>query len=257
MKDTEIKMKKYSWFILLVGMCFSITTASSEEVMKFGFTEAWKPFNWQENGQYRGILVDIANEAIQKRIGISVLCYIYPWKRAQHLVRKGSLDALMTNDPLRKEWAEHSQEPLMELEWRIYSRVSNPKLEQIKKAKSLEDLRPFQFIDYIGNGWAKANLVDANFNIHLVSKPPKVFALLAKGRGDLNIIPVIIGKYYIKELGLQDQIAELPFVIPAIPFHLVVGKKSPFTKILPAFDETIRQMKKDGSLQAIIDKYIK
>ncbi|MBF0224162.1 MAG: transporter substrate-binding domain-containing protein [Desulfobacterales bacterium] len=244
-------------FIILAILVIYIIPAFSDDAMKFGFSEEWKPFDWQENEQCQGILVDIANEAIQKRMGISVVCYIYPWERVQHLVRENALDALISNGPLRKEWAEHSNEILIELEWKIYLKASNPKLEQIKKANSLEDLRPFQFVDYIGNGWAKANLVDKNFNIYLVSVPSKVFEVIAKGRGDINIIPAIIGRYYLKELGLKEQIVELPPVIPAIPFHLVIGKKSPFTKILPKFDQVIKQMKEDGSLQAIIDKYTK
>ncbi len=247
------------WFIILAIMMMvsSIIPAFADDVMKFGVSEAWKPFDWQENGQYKGILIDIVNEAIQKRMGISVSYSIFPWERAQHLVREGVLDALISNGPLRKEWSEHSNEVLMELEWRIYINSSNPKLEQIKKAKTLEELRSFHFVDYIGNGWAKANLVDKNFDIHLVSEPSKVFELIAKGRGDINIIPMIIGKYYLKELGLKNQITELPSIVPAIPFHLVIGKKSPFTKILPKFDQVVKQMKEDGALQAIIDNYTK
>ncbi len=241
---------------VLAVMVFSASVYAGE-VMKFGFSETLTPYTWQENGQDKGILVDIANEAIQKRMGIAVSHHIYPWERAQHLVKEGNLDAHITNGPLRKEWAEHSNEVVMELTWGIFVKAGNPKLEQIKKAKSLEELKPFQFIDYIGNGWAKANLVDKGFNVYLVPAPATIFSLLAKGRGDMNIMPSLQGRYYIRDLGLQDQIVELPPVTPAIPFHLVIGKKSPFTKILPEFDKVIRQMKEDGSLQAIIDKYTK
>jgi polar amino acid transport system substrate-binding protein len=241
---------------VLAILVFS-ASAYAGEVMKFGFSETLTPYAWQENGQDRGILVDIANEAIQKRMGIAVSYHIYPWERAQHMVREGLLDAHITNGPLRKEWAEYSNEVVTELTWGIFVKAGNPKLEQIKKAKSLEELRPFQFVDYIGNGWAKANLVDKKFDVYLVRTPATIFSLLAKGRGDMNIMPALQGRYYIKEQGLKGQIDELPPIMPPIPFHLVIGKNSPFTKILPEFDKTIRQMKDEGYVQAVIDNYTK
>ena len=39
------------------------------EVMKFAYAEASPPLFWKgEDGQVRGILIDIADEAVQKRI---------------------------------------------------------------------------------------------------------------------------------------------------------------------------------------------
>jgi len=143
------------------------------------------------------------------------------------------------------------------LENPIYAKAGNPKIEQIKNAKSLEELRSFKFLAHLGAGWDKANLVDKGFNVDLVMEQPTIYKMLAKGRGDININTAHVAQYHIKNLGLQDQIVELPPVIPVLPFHLVIGKKSPFTKILPEFDKVIRQMKEDDSLQAIIDKYTK
>ncbi len=248
-------MKKL--LIVAAVLAISIIPVLADEPMKFGFSESWKPFNWKENGGCKGILVDIADEAIRKRMGIPIQCLIYPWERVQHLVRGNALDALISNGPLRKEWSEHSNEILLHLKWAIYVKTGNPRLERIKKAQSLEELRPFEFIDYIGNGWARANLVDGHFDVYLVASPSKVFELAAQGRGDVAIIPAMIGEYYIKKLGLQGSLVELPPVNPPIPFHLVIGKRSHFTKILPQFDHVIKEMKEDGSLQAIIDRYTK
>ncbi len=242
--------------MVLAVLVFS-ASAYAGEVMKFGFAETSPPYVWEENGKMQGIMIDIADEAIQKRMGIKVSYHLYPWERAQHLVKQGVLDAHITNGILREEWAEHSKEVVIELPWGIFVKAGNPKLEQIKKAKTLEELRPFQFVDHIGNGWAKANLVDKGFDVYLVPEHDTVYKVMAKGRGDININTAHIARYHIKNLGLQDQLVELPPIIPANPFHLVIGKKSPFTKILPEFDKVIRQMKDEGTVQAIIDKYTK
>lgn len=245
-------MKKI--LITLAFMLFSVSVYA-EDVMKFGFSEGFPPYSWKQDGKVQGILIDIADEAIQRQMGISVSHHIYPWKRAQNMVRQGGLDAHITNGFLREKWAEHSSEVVILLENSIYVKAGSPKLEHIKKMKSLEDLRPFRFIDHLGSGWAKANLVDKGFNVYLANEQYTIYKMLAKGRADININVSHVANYHIKNLGIQDQIVELPAFTPGNPFHLVIGKKSPFTKILPEFDKVIRKMKEDGTLQAIIDKY--
>lgn len=242
---------------LLVIFVFWVMAGAvgAQEVMKFGYEETATPYSWNENGQMKGILIDIANEVIQKRMGIPVSHHGYPWIRAQHLVKKGVLDAHITNGPNRKEWAEHSSEAAILLEHLPYVGAKNQNLSKIRDAKSLEDLKPFKFVDNRGSGWAQKNLVEKGFNVHLVAEHNMIYRLLAKGRVDVTINMSHIARFYIKQLGLNDQIIELPAIIPPLPFHLVVGKKSPFTKIIPKFDQTIRQMKADGFLQKILDKY--
>jgi polar amino acid transport system substrate-binding protein len=242
---------------MVLAVLFFSASAYAEDVMKFSFSEMFPPYSWEADGKVQGILIDITDEAIHKRMGISVSHSLYPWKRAQHQVMQGVLDAHITNGIVREEWAEHSDEVVMKLEWGIYVKAGNPELEQIKKAKSLEELKNFLFVDHLGNGWAKSNLTDKGFHVFMAYDQEAIYKMLVKGRGDININTAHVARYHIKNLGLQDQIVELPPVTPGNPFHLVIGKKSPFTKILPEFDKVIQQMKDDGSLQAIIDKYTK
>ena len=246
-------MKKL--LIFFAVLMIAASAHAEENVMKFAYADTSPPLSWLEDGQMRGILIDIADEAVGKRMGIAVSHEGYPWERANHLVKKGSIDALITNGPLRKEWAEHGEEVAIMLERPVYVKAGSSKFEQIKKAKTLEDLRPFRLIGERGSGWAKAHLVDKNFDVHLVAGMDMIYKMLAKGRVDANINVSHIARYHISQLGLKDQIVELPPVSPPLPFHLVVGKKSPFTKIIPRFDETIREMKKDGALERIFDKY--
>ena len=41
-----------------------------------------------------------------------------------------------------------------------------------------------------------------------------------------------------------------------MPFHLLIGKGSPYVGCLPRFNQIILDMKRDGSLDRIVDKYI-
>ncbi len=240
--------------LIIFVMLISSSPLYAKDVMKFAYAFSSPPICWEENKEMRGILIDIVNEAVRKRMGISVSHDGYPWKRAQYMVRKGEADALITNGPLREEWAEHGNEVAFMFEQKLYAKAGGSKLDQLKKVKNLEDLRPFELIDERGGGWSKKNLIDNNFKVQLAGDHETIYRMLARGRADANINSAHLARYIIKKLGLQEQIVELA-TMESVPFHLVVGKKSPYTKVIPEFDETIRQMKKDGSLQKISDKY--
>ncbi len=122
----------------------------AEDVMKFAFSSSIAPLSWTENNKAQGLLIDIADEAVQKRMGIAVSHVAHPWQRCNHLVRKGSLDALITNGPLRKEWAQHGSESVLMFEQSVYAKADSPNLEQLKKVKTLEDLRPFLLLAHRG-----------------------------------------------------------------------------------------------------------
>ena len=247
-------MKKL-WVVLTILAMASPVLAADE--MKFAFGNDAPPFAWEEDGQIYGLLPDIAREVVEKGMGIKVSVHLHPWKRSQHLVQQGILDAHITNGPLREEWAEHGQEVVLMLQVKPFVKKDGPKFGELKKIETIEDLRPYSLVQHRGAQWDQKNLVDKKFKVHLVADYDTMFKLLAKGRGDVVAFEAYMARHVIKNLELSDQIVELDasFTGEGFPFHLVVGKKSPFKKIIPQFDDTLRQMKQDGSFQKILDKY--
>jgi len=128
-------------------------------------------------------------------------------------------------------------------------------MDAFKKIKTLEDIRPYRLVDYIGNGWAKANLVDKNFDVHLIPKAENMFRFLVKGRADLVVCSKYNALYLMKKDNLKEKIIMLPVVIDSLKFKLCVGKNSPYTNVIHRFDHTIRQMKKDGTMEQIFKMY--
>ncbi len=243
----------FTLFIVLI----MASPAFAENVMKFGFGSGATPFAFEQDGVAKGILVDIAREAIENRMGISVSIHLHPWKRAQHLVKQGVLDAHITYGPSRKEWAEHGNEVVVTYAQKLYVKAGGPKFEDLKKVKILEDLKPFKLIQHRGDAWVQNSLLANNYEVHLVADYDTMFKLLDKGRGDAIAFEPYMSRYIIKNLGLSHKIVEFDvgFTGEGYPFHLVVGKKSPYTKIIPQFDETFRKMKQDGTYNKIIDSY--
>lgn len=243
--------------ISILFVLVMVSPLAADDVMKFAFGSGAAPFAFEEDGVAKGILIDIAREAVENRMGITVSFNLHPWKRAQHLVKQGILDAHITYGPSRTAWAEHGNEVVVTYAQKFYVKAGGPKFAELKKVKTLEDLRPFKLIQHRGDSWVQNSLLAKNFDVHLVADYDTMFKLLAKGRGDGIAFEPYMSRYIIKNLGLPGQIVELDvgFTGSGIPFHLVVGKKSPLTKIIPQFDKIVRKMKQDGTYQKILDNY--
>lgn len=242
--------------VILIIMMISavILPVCAEDVMKFAYPQNSPPYVWGDEEGAEGLIVQLVDEVIGKRMNITVSHAGYPWERANRLVQKGDVDALITYGPARTEWAYHSKEVFIELKYVLFVKKDSKKIEQLKNVKTIEDLASFKIVDELGSGWAKQNLPDDTFDVTYVPDFRQVYQMIARGRADVNINNPIVARKFIKELGLEDQIVELHAIVN-IPFHLVIGKKSSFTGIIDQFDEVVAEMKKDGSLEAIIYNY--
>jgi polar amino acid transport system substrate-binding protein len=223
--------------------------------MKFAYAADAEPFSWEENGKTKGIFIDITNETLQNRMGIRVSHQNHPWKRSQYLAQIGKVDALVTNGLWRRAWAGHSSEAVATLRHMLYINADGPKFNQLSKVHTLEGLKPFRLVDHLGSGWVENKLAGKGYDVHLVADPDAMYRMVAMGRVDAVAFNDIMSRYQIKKLGLQDQLVEVPLDIDAVPFHIVIRKTSPYIKLLQKIDETLIQMKQDGALQKIFDKY--
>jgi len=240
--------------LLLLIMTFISTPAFPQSTLKLVYFENYSPFSWKENNQMHGILIDVLNEALQTRMGIPVTHEGYPWQRAQIMVRRNIADAFATvPTPERKEYTVISNEPVVLATFTMFINKNNSKIEQFKKINKIDDLKNFNLGQYIGSGWAKKKL--ANMKVMWTSKLSSVLTMLVNHRFDIFIDTSQVIRYNIKKMGYQNQIIEIPTVLDSAPFKLCIGKKSPYVNILLKFDETMKEMREDGKLQAIYNNY--
>ncbi len=241
--------------IILFLICLLLPLpAYAQDTMRMVYFENFPPFSWREDDQMQGILIDVVNEAIQVRMGIPVSHVGYPWARAQKMVRDGEADAFVTIPTLeRKEYTQVSSEPVIITKVTLFTNVNHERMEEFKNIKVIPDLKSFMLVDYTGNGWAHENL--AGFNVDWSSHMDNVLHKLAHNRGDLFVQVSQVTHYTIKRLGLEDIIVEIPTVLDSATFNLCIGHNSPFIDIIPNFDEIMSDMRNDGKLQEIYDKY--
>ena len=239
--------------ITALGLILLSLPAAATEPMKIVYFDSYPPRSWQENGQMKGILVDVISEVLQQRLAIPLQHEGYPWVRAQAMVETGQADAFITVPTAkRKAYTVASQEPVIRFNLLIATQKDNPHLEQLKKVTSIDGLKPYRLVDYLGNGFAEKRLKD--FNVEWVPEVSSVYPFLAAGNADVLLVSDR-GVYDLERLGYSEQLVVLPQPVYSLAFHLCIGKHSRFTEILPQVDEVLRHMRSEGQIKQISARY--
>lgn len=213
-----------------------------------------------DEGKPAGIFFDVMTTAFA-RMEQPLSVKLYPWKRAQSLVHNGHADGMITIPTKDRLVNLVASEPLFYSEVRIHFLNSHSDQQVYKNITHLEELKSALLVDYIGDGWAEANLTE-----HQVIWAPNYTSavwMLAVGRADIFLDDPVAIKHHIKQqvlLGDYDQKGLMSIIsgdIPLVktPITLLIKKGSSFEKLLPKFNKEIEKMKKDGSFETIFLKY--
>ena len=245
--------------LILSGSCVNIE-AVDRQPFSIAYMEHFAPISQKtKTGDMEGILVDIMNEAISNRLGIAISHHGYPWARAQNYVKGGRHDAIITMPTAaRSEYGVFGEEPVLLRSYCIYTQIDSPLIPIFKKIQKLEDLKPYVRADFIGNGWTRSYMQGKGYKINRVTTKEQIWTLLDYGRADYALENPYTVRPILDKLKISpDRFAKITTALPELNFHyvLIVSKKSPYTWILPKFDNVIRQMKEDGSWEAILDKW--
>lgn len=218
------------------------------------FADELAPLSFREGEEVKGILVDVAREVFQTRLGLDVKTATYPWQRAQQMVREGKADGFITIATTeRAAYANCGRIPVLRSDLRPIVRPDNPRLDKIKAAQKLADLRPFEIVSYAGNGWAKQNL--EGFNVFYAADFQSSLRGVAQGRGDLSLGTITSGAYYMQEPDLQGKLEMLPLVVDTFQYVLCLGKESLHVGKLAEFERVLEVMRMDGGYPPILQRY--
>ncbi len=229
-----------------------------------------KPFYWVDdedyppliysgtNGKPAGIFYEIMIEAFN-RLNIPLKVELYPWVRAQRILVYGKADGTITvlTDARKKRCI--GSDPILLVCEHIFVNRDNPHIKEIMSIRSIKELRPFKIVETIGSGWTEENL--KGFNIIWVPDMDSAFNMLIKGRVDIYIANNFTGAYFLKKKIKEGnsfsegykRIITNPYPLKTIAFRLLIRKDSSLVNIIDDFNETIRQMKMDGTVQHIIE----
>eukprot|EP00831_Metopus_contortus_P051124 TRINITY_DN42937_c0_g1_i1.p2 TRINITY_DN42937_c0_g1~~TRINITY_DN42937_c0_g1_i1.p2 ORF type:complete len:277 (-),score=43.28 TRINITY_DN42937_c0_g1_i1:36-866(-) len=210
-----------------------------------------------DDGKLTGFLYEIVTEALG-RIGVEARWDSYPWSRCQADVKHGAADALVTVPTVeRLRYTVTHPAPLYMKGHKIYTYARHPRLEAIKAVKSIDDIARENLVvlTYHGNGWNDKHIRSRGIKIYESPKLKNIWLMLANKRGDIVIEWPGAVWSDIQAAGMSDKIVDTGVLLDAVPFHLMISRKSPFADILPQFNAVVLQMQGDGTVEGILRKY--
>ena len=242
-----------------VGIWLSLGAyGNAGEAIKIAYPEFQPFFAENEKGEVQGFFYDIVTQALEQRLGIATTWTNLPWKRCQEYVRSGDFDAMITVPTQeRSAYSETHPDPFYLKELKLFTYAGHARLPEIAAIRTPADIKNggFSVITYSGNGWHQKHVASLGVLTHETPIVRNVWRMLAAKRGDL-VIEWPQGAYPdIRDLGLEDRIVETNVSLEAMPFHLMISKKSNYLEILPDFNTAIKAMQADGTMDGILHRY--
>lgn len=215
------------------------------------------PTAYVENGKKTGLLVDIVQEAFQ-RAGLVVDIQIMPWARCLADVRAGKVDGIFSvyQTRERKEFLTYTDEVLITQVQAFFVRKDSAITFDGDLGK-LAGLR-IGVINQTSYGPRLDAALEAGL-FKTVDVGNSASASISKLLADrVDVIPSYrhVALDSARTLGVSGMIKELTPSIESIPSYLAFTNKRDFERILLAYSQALRSMKKDGTYDAIFAKYL-
>ncbi len=248
-------MKHFLSFLLLFFYLFTFVHADDDKPLRVVYFDNYAPYSWlDDDGNMRGVFIDILDTVIGEKMDRSIEHIGLPWARAQQYIRNGEYDAMVapiTRD--RRGYADISQQPVLNSRMAFFTYSSHPRMNEFKNYRALEDLKSFNFITQIGDGWAQEHLQD--MEVLYVRDLNTVLKLLGLGRADLFVEASLVAHWNLKQLDLSKKVTEVEDVtIEITPFHLMVSKKST-QNILADFDKHMQAFVQTDAFGHLLEQY--
>lgn len=212
------------------------------------------PYSYVNGNQTVGMLPALMQRILGHEMGFMLRHRAYPWKRAQRMVQEDSGDALCTiPTEARKKFMVFSSEPAMTTKAMVFYNETNPKSQQIRNARTFEDLIPFSVVDFKGDEWAQ-RVLPKEMKVSRVSGVPKVLKLLYENRHDVFIgsIPTPMDEHNLP--GLKKPLACFPIQCSyTAAFHLGIRQNyAEAYEIVDRFSRIARRLRKSGEIADIV-----
>lgn len=208
------------------------------------------------NGEVVGIEPDILKEAFSEEKNIELKFVGFSWERVQDRVKKGQADAFVSPiTPERLNYAIPSKVPVFYDSYVLFTYVKHPKMAELKKIKTIDDLREYTVCEYIGSGWARKNLVGKTKKIDYGKNIDMKVTMLAARRCDLIVDLDFLIESLAKRHQVSDSIVKLPLVIKGTAYHLWIGKDSSHKKVLKQVSAKLKAMHESGRINQIVQKW--
>jgi polar amino acid transport system substrate-binding protein len=248
-------MKKTIFSLILTLMMMLSTSAYSGEVLIASGHNEYPPFMWKEGDKIIGVSAELTS-IIFGELGIKVNSIaVGPWKRLQKIAKTGGGDLILG--------IYKNDERLKYLIYPNESYTSDPVVIFVKKGKSFsftewKDLVGKQGGAIIGDSFGKEFdlYAEDNLKVYQVTEVRQALKMIVSDRLEYVILGLYSGRTQMIEIGLQNEIEYLskPIVTPAA--YQAFSNKSKFIKHIVYFNKRLAELKEDGTVGKLIEKYM-
>ena len=244
-------------FTVLISASLAAAPVKAEDVLRF-VTLEFSPFIYGKDQQVAGPGRDVI-AAVCERAEIHCQFDIYPWRRAQELMKSGQADGMMVigRNPKREEWL-HFSPPLFRTEYGFFVRQDNAL--SYREAVGIAGYRVGVFapsntatqLEGIRDRIAEAGLTP----IEIDPRPDDAagFRKLAAGRLDAVFSNRDRGWDILKSEGLEGEI-RYAGQHKAIFYYSGITKAFPRQDLVERFFAAWRDLFEEGVAQKIIEGY--
>ena len=217
-------------------------------VLKVGVEGTFAPFTYHdESGELVGFDVEIA-KALAEKLGVEAEFTETKWDSLLAAIDSGRLDTVINDVTVTEERGEKYD----------FSQTYYYSVRQIVVAAdnddihSMEDLSGKKCATTMTNSFVP-QLEEAGATVVPISTSEEAAVLVTTGRADFCLFnPAILGEY----LAHQEEAAiKLAFVIPGDDEEIAVPVRKGEETLLNAINEAFDEMREDGTLVALSEKY--
>lgn len=233
-------------FILVFGilLTFIANAQPSEEIdtshFRIAYNESWPPYSAGKGDQVEGLIVTLLEEIITTKLGIPVLSYGFPWKRAQAEVQMGRFDAFITvPTDERLKYTISSQNIIFKIKMVAVMKSNSINAIRLLSDTQEKQLNQYKICDTLGNGWGKNFYQKLGINVTLTNDIDACLRMIKADRIDLSIQSE-------RSLNTNDYLNSnrqnfviLPEAFGVMSFTLMLSKNSQFGEaFIEKFDNT-------------------
>jgi len=242
-----------SYIITILSLTLIIISPPSFAVKLNIVTLQYPPYAYKEGKQVKGVAVEIVTEVLN-RMELPFSITVLPWARALHQIKNGEADAIFTlfKKPEREMFADYSHEVLIPQIVSLYVNRNSV----IEFSGDLSQLARYSFglVRKVSYGEIFDRAVDEKIlkNVVRSNNAEQSFKMLFSNRIDI----VAINKYgaldILQKTNKLKDIKELNPELQNIPSYIAFSKKRNLSSIRDKFDDTLLQMKKDGTYDQLV-----
>jgi len=245
--------------LLFSSFLFSHHVDEKNGKLRITYAEYWAPYSYKDkNGEMHGILIDLLDELLAKKMHLEIEHIGFPWNRAQALSEKGIYDAIITN-PTEKRLLKFvsNKEPLISLEWRGFTTKNSQHYDELINMPNPLLKKDIIFCSVLGDKSTESLYNMYNINSHKSKNVERAARMLNSNRSGFFVNAKLTMLDTIHRLKLQDSIVMHKKIYKAVPFTLLISNASDYHKeILKGLDVIVKEMKESGEYQKLLDRLI-